>query len=82
MMGFGFGGLGAVYMLVFWVIIIALAVWVLSRLFPRGADDGSYDAPTRRSNAAESALEILQKRYARGEISRDEYEEMRRDLNR
>ncbi|MHB1005000.1 MAG: SHOCT domain-containing protein [Chloroflexota bacterium] len=26
------------------------------------------------------ALEILKERYARGEITRDEYEQMRRDL--
>ncbi len=30
--------------------------------------------------SAQTALEILQARYARGEISREQYEQMRRDL--
>ena len=33
-----------------------------------------------RGRAEESALEILSARYARGEISREEYEQMRADL--
>jgi putative membrane protein len=36
----------------------------------------------RRSNqqTGESALDILQKRYARGEITSEQYQQMRRDL--
>jgi putative membrane protein len=74
MMGFGFGGFGMVYMLIFWVLIIGLAVWLLTRLFPAGTDRA------RRSDGKESALDILQMRYARGEISQREYEQMRRDI--
>ena len=33
-----------------------------------------------RGHVDETALEILQKRYARGEISKEEYEEMKRNL--
>lgn len=32
------------------------------------------------STGSESPLEILKKRYAKGEISKQEYEEMKRDL--
>ena len=80
MMGFGSGGLGAIYMLVFWVIIIVLAIWLLSRLFPKAKDDVSHRAQIYGGDSLESALEILRQRYARGEISKDEYEEMRRDI--
>jgi len=34
----------------------------------------------RRGNRDESPLEILQKRYARGEISKEEFDEMKRNL--
>ena len=35
---------------------------------------------TGRAQNGETPLEILKARYARGEISREEYEQMRRDL--
>jgi len=80
MMGFGFGGFGMVYMLIFWVVIIGLAVWLLTRLFPAGADRAASGERARRSDGKESALDILQMRYARGEISQREYEQMRQDI--
>ncbi len=82
MMRFGFGGLGIVYMFIFWVAIIGLAVWLLSQLFPRATDDVSSRSAAQGGDLSESPLEILQQRYARGEISKAEYEEMRRDLER
>ncbi len=39
---------------------------------------GNGQPPPRREE--QSPLDILKTRYARGEISREEYEEMRRDL--
>jgi len=68
-------------MLVFWVAIIALAVWVLGKLFPRVADTPPSRPASRRNAPLESPLEILDQRYARGEISRREYEAMRHDLH-
>ncbi|RME81527.1 MAG: SHOCT domain-containing protein [Caldilineae bacterium] len=73
MMGFGFGGFGLLIMLLLLVVVIAVAVWFVGVLFPG-------QAGTHSSGRDESALEILQKRYARGELSRSEYEAMRRDL--
>jgi putative membrane protein len=37
-----------------------------------------HQQPPRRQEP--SALDVLKARYARGEISREEYQEMRRDL--
>lgn len=82
MMGFGMGGLGLIFMIVFWVTIIALAVWLLSSLFPQVKSASSFPSTAQRSEPPESPLEILKQRYARGEISKAEYEEMRRDLER
>jgi putative membrane protein len=78
----GFGGWGTIYMIVFWAIIIALAVWLLSRLFPSGTNDTSPPRhnQTRWSDSVESPIEVLKRRYARGEITKIEYEEIRQDL--
>ncbi len=80
MMGFGMGGLSLIFMVVFWVMIIALAVWLLSSLFPRAKSTSSPLFTTQRSDPSESPLEILKQRYARGEVSKAEYEGVRRDL--
>ncbi len=72
--GMGYGLIGLLLMAVFWIAIIAAAVWLLARIFP-----GS--SPTRSAGgAAETALDILKQRYARGELSKEEFEAMRHDL--
>jgi putative membrane protein len=62
-------GFGWVFMALFWVLVI-LALVALAKWLSSTRDGG----PTRRP------LDILQERYARGEITRDQYEQMRRDL--
>lgn len=69
MMGFGFG---FIWMLLFWGVLIALAIWLVSLLFPSAkgrSDDGNQASP--------SAEEILKARFARGELNSEEYQEMR-----
>lgn len=70
--GWGWGmGFGWIFMILFWALIIlgivALAKWLLS-------------AGNPGSSASKQPLDILKQRYARGEITRDQYEQMRRDL--
>jgi putative membrane protein len=73
MMGFGMGsgmGLGAIIMLLFWGAVIWLVISLVN-------------AGTKKSEeTSESALDILKKRYARGEITREQYLEMERELTR
>ncbi len=80
MMGFSFSGMGAVYMLIFWAIVILVAVWVLSRIFPKVRDDAASGLTKQTGDSDQSAREILRRRYARGEITRAEYEQIQRDL--
>jgi putative membrane protein len=69
------GGLG---MLLFWGLIIALIVLALRGL--AGKDTRSEPSAGFTGVPQHTPLEIAQARYARGEISREEYETIRRDL--
>ena len=63
----GFGGIGIVFMLFFWGILILGGVWLVKVLVV-GVQGQSGTLPHKQS----SALEILDQRYARGEISSEE----------
>jgi putative membrane protein len=72
--GGGFGIFGMILMLIFWVLIIAGIVLVVKRLVEQGRSGGAS------ASSGESALDILKKRYARGEIGTEEFEAKKRDL--
>ena len=73
MMGIGFMGFFA--MLLFWGILIAGAVWFVKSIFPAaGRTDGG------RADQRLSPRKILDQRYARGEITREQYLAMTEDL--
>jgi uncharacterized membrane protein len=65
----GMGWFGGLLMLVAWVAVILLAVWAVRAFFP-----------SQRHDASETAMTVLQRRYAAGEISEAEYERARRVL--
>lgn len=72
----GFGLIGLVAMIVFWGLLIVGAVFLARGIFPSGS----------KRNESEGTLtltagKILDLRYARGEIDREEYEMMKGDLN-
>ncbi len=72
--GFGFSPWGWIVMLLFWALIVGgialLVIWLFRETAP-GAPAPA--APSR-------ALDILKERYARGEITREQYEEMKREI--
>ncbi|OGA29672.1 MAG: electron transporter RnfE [Betaproteobacteria bacterium RIFCSPLOWO2_02_FULL_65_24] len=69
--GYGWGWWGMGPMLLWWVLII-LGIVVLVRWLARSSGG--------REPVAETPLDILKKRYARGEIDREEFEQKKRDL--
>ena len=79
MMGFGFG-FGWIMMVIFWVVVVGLAVWLLSLLFPRVTHSNPAGGAPQHTGTLESPAEILKQRYARGEITQEQFEQMRRDV--
>jgi putative membrane protein len=71
-LGMGFGSFGLLFMLLLWGGLIVLAIWLVRVLFPQ------TNVPVARGQP--TAAEILNRRYARGEISREEYHAMREVL--
>jgi len=65
-MMYGYGGFGVFWMIVFWAAIIWLIVWIVQQL--------------NKNN--ESSLNLLEKRYVKGEISKKQYQDMKRTLRR
>ncbi len=61
---------GWIGVLVFWGAMILLAVWAFRQ----------FSAPRERPGVEPTPLEIAQRRYAAGEITREQYEQIRRDL--
>ena len=72
----GFGLIGVVLMILFWGGLILGAVWLVRAVFQPGNQSGSRTQSTQE----QSARDILDRRYARGEITREQYEAMRKDL--
>ncbi|GAP15695.1 protein containg short C-terminal domain [Longilinea arvoryzae] len=74
--GFGWIGmiLGAVIWLALLVGIILLIVYGIRRL-SRGSSSAT-------SSSKSTAKEILQERYARGEVTREQYQQMLEDLGK
>jgi putative membrane protein len=64
MMGGGYGIIG----LIFWILVLIGLVLLIKYLWKGSATRG------------DSAIEILKKRYASGEISKEEFEEKKKDM--
>lgn len=69
MMWNGYGAWGMLWMLLVMVGVVLLVIWGVRQMSGTGPRPG-------RSRA----VEILEERYARGEIDREEFETRRRDL--
>ena len=71
--GWGWGmSFGWLFMVVFWVFVVLCIAYFIRMIA------GS----SKRGEKEESAMDILKKRYARGEISKEEFDRIRDDLTR
>jgi len=70
--GMGYGFFGWLMMFLFWILIITAVVLGVRWFIDQGKLKGS--------SVEETPLDILKKRYASGEIDKEEFETMRREL--
>jgi putative membrane protein len=65
--GMGFGlGFGWIFMILFWVLIILGVVYLVKALF---------GGPKAQEKRGETAREVLEKRFTKGELSKEEFED-------
>jgi putative membrane protein len=77
MMGWGVSGsgwFGVVFMIVWWLVVIIGVAALVRWLFAWNQHSNAGSSPP------ESALDIAQKRYARGEIDQEQYRALKREL--
>jgi putative membrane protein len=69
---YGWGmGLGWIYMVVLWALVITAVVYLV-KFVERKSADVWHETP----------LEALKRRYAKGEITKEEFEGMKKDLRK
>lgn len=77
MHGFGFGNSmffgGGIFMFIFWILIIVLIASILK-------DSFIGDRRNFRQNKSETPMEILKIRYAKGEITKEQYQDMKEKI--
>jgi putative membrane protein len=68
MMGYGYG-YGGMLMWIIFIVIFGVLIYFLMQ------------AAKGRGRAGETPLEILKKRYAKGEITKEEFDRMKKDIS-
>jgi putative membrane protein len=67
-----FGGFGMLLMVLFWGALIALAVWVVLKF--------SHSDVATPSRILNNPLDFAKERYTRGEIGKEEFYRIKKDL--
>lgn len=68
MMNFGYGGM---FMGILWLVLIGVVIYLIIQ----GAK-----SKTGTGSTGESPIDILKKRYAKGEVTKEEYDKIKKDL--
>lgn len=68
----GYGGYGGMFMWLIWIVIAAVIIYFVFNLSKRNGK--SIDSEN------ESPIEILKRRYAKGEITKDEFDRIKKEI--
>jgi putative membrane protein len=71
------GGFGMIFMIIFWGLIIVGLVSLIRWLTQTRGNRNHHSGST-----GSQAMDILKERYASGEIARDEFESMKKEISR
>jgi putative membrane protein len=66
--------IGFIGMIAFWALVIAGFVWLVRNVSSGASNDS-------RTSGHESPLDILKARYAKGELSKEQFESMKKDIH-
>jgi putative membrane protein len=73
--GYGYGAWGGMlFMGIFWVLVIGLIIWGISRM-------GRQGHMMHGDQSGSNAFEIAKERYAKGEIDQQEFEKLKKNLS-
>lgn len=61
---------GGFWMILLWIVVIVAVIWLVKIAMDRSSRDRTRSTP----------IEILKRRYAAGEISKEEFEQRKRDI--
>ena len=67
-----YGGFGGMFMWLIWILVAGVIIYFI--FYQR------KNSPKIDTSVPESHMDILKKRYARGEISKQQYDELKKDL--
>jgi len=68
----GWWGLGFVFFILFWVAVIWFIVWIVRRATGKGGPCMGM--------GTKSALDIAKERYAKGEITKEQFDQIKKDI--
>lgn len=74
---FGGWGMGMMIMMLVWLVLIVLGIYALVKWINNMRPPGSHE---RMGPAEKTAMQILEERYASGDISREDFLQKRDDL--
>lgn len=77
--GGGWGGYGWIgpFQMIIWILILVLIIAAIVWFFRSGSQTGTFPGRLAQRSAG---LDVLEERYARGEINREEYLQKKRDM--
>jgi putative membrane protein len=67
---YGMGAWGWWWMILVWVIIIVAAIFIIKSIIGKGTGSRQHETP----------LDVLKRRYAAGEITKEQFDQMKKDI--